>query len=580
MLATPSLATLCKSHHEIWCSIAASLPVPWIYLGQFWHTLKEDGSKYRLNFVLERKEPTLTLDDFRRIFQLPQATDKNHECFVAAPKFLEMVSFFLNDLGFTLELRSLSNFKTNGKNKAGIGMKIPTWFIIDEMKLTKNYQMYAKAFRVDVPTTQSQPIESTQGTRRTPRTPRTPNPDVNEGELNMIVQDTIQLSIVEQKIRDDLEAEQNVEKVKDHLAAEEIQKMVEGTENVEEDEFVNSVLNSQNDPYTRLDPKSYKESLEVEKVVIVQLVNVIKEEDKSAEDDYELRRRVKGNHVEESSNTPSPTKIRSLRIHSILISSDTKKLQELTVNDPKPSSSIKPSYSLQPKTGSFKWYKSFFKQIKGRYGYLFGYLNISFMPRKSFHELAIYLQEVIQANESKPGPSTLGNQEQLDDFNFWMDKYATYDDELPAEKVSQEVAEEMSKIVDEAKLRKVVDEMLRQRCTSGDEHQYHIYQMQNFLKNDIVWESKKEILTLPFPLKPTPIVQSCQRDPKAPALSLVNQDLLYLKKGNSRLEKCVLSLYKFPAVIFPDDDIEERTSRWVDKCVKKFNPYARYSVEH
>ncbi|GKC24939.1 hypothetical protein Tco_1027089 [Tanacetum coccineum] len=34
------------------------------------------------------------------------------------------------------------------------------------------------------------------------------------------------------------------------------------------------------------------------------------------------------------------------------------------------------------------------------------------------------------------------------------------------------------------------------------------------------------------------------------------------------------------SVIFPDDDIEERTSRWVDKYVKNFNPYARYIVEH
>ncbi|GJZ98548.1 reverse transcriptase domain-containing protein [Tanacetum coccineum] len=69
-------------------------------------------------------------------------------------------------------------------------------------------------------------------------------------------------------------------------------------------------------------------------------------------------------------------------------------------------------------------------------------------------------------------------------------------------------------------------------------------------------------------------------DPKAPALSLVNQDLLYLNKGNSGSKKYVLSLHKFPVGIFHDDDIEERTSRWVDKCVKKFNPYARYSVEH
>ncbi|GJS39230.1 hypothetical protein Tco_0564273 [Tanacetum coccineum] len=57
-----------------------------------------------------------------------------------------------------------------------------------------------------------------------------------------------------------------------------------------------------------------------------------------------------------------------------------------------------------------------------------------------------------------------------------------------------------------------------------------------------------------------PVVQSCQRDPKAHALSLVNQDLLYLKKGSSGPEKIVMSLHKFPVVIFPDDDIEERTT--------------------
>ncbi|GJR28181.1 hypothetical protein Tco_1104413 [Tanacetum coccineum] len=171
--------------------------------------------------------------------------------------------------------------------------------------------------------------------------------------------------------------------------------------------------------------------------------------------------------------------------------------------------------------------------------------------------------------EGENSPSTSGYREKLDDFDFWTDSYATNDVEFPTKKVSQELVEEMSQTVDEAKLRKVVDEMLRQRCTSGDKHQYHIDQMQNFLKNDIVGESRKEILSLPFPKKPTPVVQSCQRDPKAPALSLINQDLLYLKKGNSGPEKIVLSLYKFHAVIFPDDDIEERTSRWVDKCVKK-----------
>ncbi|GJY65149.1 hypothetical protein Tco_0466609 [Tanacetum coccineum] len=113
-----------------------------------------------------------------------------------------------------------------------------------------------------------------------------------------------------------------------------------------------------------------------------------------------------------------------------------------------------------------------------------------------------------------------------------------------------------------------------------DEHQYHIDQMKNFLKSDIFWESRKEILASSHPRKTTPLVQSCQRDPEAPALSQINQDLLYLKKGNSGPKKIVLSLHKFPAIIFNNVDIEEWTSRWVNKCVKKFNPYARYGVEH
>ncbi|GKA06322.1 hypothetical protein Tco_0685546 [Tanacetum coccineum] len=266
-----------------------------------------------------------------------------------------MVTFFLNDLGFTLELRSSSNFKTtglvqpwqtlckmfsrclttrvtglhyslenlctlipyprftkiivshymtafpeisrrvrdkyhnleydvmvksifnSGKNKAGVGMKIPSWMLTDEMKLTENYQM-------------------------TTSFPRTPNPDVDKGDLSaqrkstvirlripprqstrltsptliltaadaedIILQYTIQLSIAKQKIHDELKGKENVEKVEEHLIAEEIEKL----------------------------------------------------------DDYELRRREKGKEVEETRNTSSPTTIISLRIHSTLISLDIEKL--------------------------------------------------------------------------------------------------------------------------------------------------------------------------------------------------------------------------------------------------------------
>ncbi|GJY94334.1 hypothetical protein Tco_0510695 [Tanacetum coccineum] len=153
--------------------------------------------------------------------------------------------------------------------------------------------------------------------------------------------------------------------------------MVEGTKSEDTDKADNSIT-SQNDPATRLDLASYKESPEVEKTDVEQPVNVIEEEDESAEDDYELRRRVKGKNVEKSRNTPSSTPIRSPRIHSTLISSDTKKLQELTVTDPTPPSSTPSSSSsklsasqcllslFKPKTRRFKQYKSFFDELQGR----------------------------------------------------------------------------------------------------------------------------------------------------------------------------------------------------------------------
>ncbi|GKG26697.1 hypothetical protein Tco_0402400, partial [Tanacetum coccineum] len=51
-------------------------------------------------------------------------------------------------------------------------MQIPDWMITEEMKYTEHCRMYAKVFGLDVPLTQLQPTESTQGTHRTPSTPR------------------------------------------------------------------------------------------------------------------------------------------------------------------------------------------------------------------------------------------------------------------------------------------------------------------------------------------------------------------------------------------------------------------------
>nr|GEX98199.1 hypothetical protein [Tanacetum cinerariifolium] len=96
-LENPFLENIIQNH-PLRFSIAASSSVPSIYLGQFWHTLEEDGSKNKLKFILDKKELTLTLDDFKTIFYLPQATNNNHDYFVPALNFSEMVPFYVISL--------------------------------------------------------------------------------------------------------------------------------------------------------------------------------------------------------------------------------------------------------------------------------------------------------------------------------------------------------------------------------------------------------------------------------------------------------------------------------------------------
>ncbi|GJU78675.1 retrovirus-related pol polyprotein from transposon TNT 1-94 [Tanacetum coccineum] len=468
------------------------------------------------------------------------------------------------------------------------------WMITDEMKLTEHYKMYAEVFGLDVPLTQSQPTESTQGTHRTPSAPS----------------------------REEQEARENVALVYEHLAAEEIEKLVENPKNVDD----SSPLRHDDIFYsrTRLEPRSDKESPEVEIVQekeedttkdtevepdkdtpmvdvinIVPPVNVDDKEDEITDEVFELRRRVKGKNVEETRISPIPSPTRSPRNLSTLVSSDTEKLQELTVTHPTPiiqkmfmprTSSDQltdnlhdvmmetlPSLVKEKVTEQVK--KEVPAQVRDQVPvYLAeGLILERKMTKEETERLILKLscQELIcrviiihvhsaQSSSSsvqktksiipcsmkddsfEPGPSTSGNQEQDDEFDFWTDSYASDDDEIPTKQVTQDIMEEISLTIDEAKLKKMADEMLRQRCTSRDEHQYHIDQMKN----------------------------SC-KDPEAPALSLINQDLLYLKKGNSGPEKIVLSLHKFPAIVFNDDDIEERTSRWVNKCIKNVYLYAR-----
>ncbi|GKF21285.1 hypothetical protein Tco_0069923 [Tanacetum coccineum] len=165
--------------------------------------------------MLDRKELTLTLDDFRIIFHLPQANDNNHASFAQPPSFSDMTIFpeisrHARDAYHNLQDDDIMKHIFNlGRNKNKVRMRIPAWMITDEMKLTESYKMYA-----------------------------------------------------EHKSHEEQEARENVALVDEHLTAEEIEKLVENPKNV--DDSSPPRHDDTSIPGTRLEPRSDKESPEVE----------------------------------------------------------------------------------------------------------------------------------------------------------------------------------------------------------------------------------------------------------------------------------------------------------------------------
>ncbi|GJS80148.1 hypothetical protein Tco_0730029 [Tanacetum coccineum] len=548
------LLTNIIKNHPLRFSIAASSSVPWIYMAQFWHTLNEDGSKYRLTFMLDKKELSLTLDDFRTIFHLPQATDNNHDSFVPPPSFLDMVPFYKNELGFTIELKTSSSFKitvllqpwqtlckifSKFLTTRVTGWDQPPLQIMQMMQtqrhswnedsrlddLRRNEAHRALSNECQVPPKRSTVIRFCIPQRRSTRlTPPAPVPTINKADEMILQRHTTSKWWKDQRMFDDSSISRN------------------------DDQIIPST-------------------------------------------------REKGKIVEESMSTPFPTPIRSPRIHTDLVSSDTKKLQELTITDttPTPSSS---SLNTKAKFLSMKSFDTLVdhlrevmveslptmvdkhikeqvekqvpeqakisSQIQNAIDINIPSLVDASVPQTTCKTFAIRPRDQDDPyDDAHPEGENSAKRQKTSKYEAHVTRESSGqvnekeqdDDEILTKQVSQDIMEEVSLTINEAELKKIADKMLRQRCTSGDEHQYHIDQMKNFLKSDI-------------------------RDPEAPTLSLINQDLLYLKKGSSRPKKIVLSLHKFLAIIFNDVDIEERTFRSVNKSVKKFNPYARYGVEH
>ncbi|GJY36358.1 hypothetical protein Tco_0421736 [Tanacetum coccineum] len=100
--------------------------------------------------------------------------------------------------------------------------------------------------------------------------------------------------------------------------------------NVDEHAFINFIFNNQEDPGTWIEARSDKESPKAEINADMVPVNTNEEVEELVGDEFEFKRREKGNGVKETRDTPSPTPIRSPRTHIAPLSIDKKNFNELS----------------------------------------------------------------------------------------------------------------------------------------------------------------------------------------------------------------------------------------------------------
>ncbi|GKD83230.1 hypothetical protein Tco_1350069, partial [Tanacetum coccineum] len=473
------------------------------------------------------------------------------------------------------------------------------------------------------------------------RIPRRRQPDPETPILTVVeidvtnLDEATQMSIAIARSLEDLEAQQNVKKVKEHLVDEEIEQIVKGNDDVDKNQFVDDILNRQEDPDTEIEPGSHKERPEVEKRY-----------------------------------TPTTTP-RSSRTHTDSLSSDKEELEELTASEPL-------SSSPKPKTKRSKFFKDILARMSRRYGYMFCHMRQSFMPKKDMEAISNVVHatlkkvvppmvdkttnDIVKKNLSKVVAEAirLERQKVKDDIAAIVVDAVQNERESIRAELSMQVTNDVANVVPlqmkddkqardvdltiwlalKYKYEKIVPHIKPCRVTavrardyedhhddarpkgessakrqktsehgtytrgeslssqamdeltpSGSSTQEHLEDFdawqdnqgidddESYMESQIVWESKEEE-TLKIPKKLTPVFQSCVRNPKIPPMSLVNQDLFYLKNENSETRKYVPSLHKIHAISFSKNDLEELNTRWVKKIIKRFDLYARYAIDH
>ncbi|GJU52940.1 retrovirus-related pol polyprotein from transposon TNT 1-94 [Tanacetum coccineum] len=167
-------------------------------------------------------------------------------------------------------------------------------------------------------------------------------------------------------------------------------------------------------------------------------------------------------------------------------------------------------------------------------------------------------------------------QHQQQEWDAWEEETVIDEDEMILEDETpvliiefQNVDKHIPTIFDRARMEATLSDMLSNQFKNAEEYAYHLKQAKFFMENQIVWESRQEDIRRSIPK--ALIFYGPQRNPNEPPRYLYNKDLFFLKNGNTKEKKYILSLHKIHAETFPEADLEENMNRWVQKEFKDFN---------
>ncbi|GJZ42570.1 hypothetical protein Tco_0589825 [Tanacetum coccineum] len=177
-------------------------------------------------------------------------------------------------------------------------------------------------------------------------------------------------------------------------------------------------------------------------------------------------------------------------------------------------------------------------------------------------------------------------QPQQQDYDAWSNIPEVDEDEVISKEASPALLNEsrsfgdkrVPTIVDYKRMVATLEDMLNNQLRDSEEYAYHVEQERNYMENQIFWERREEDLQVPE--NDAPVFYGPQRNPNEPLTYLYNKDFFYLKNGNTKEKKYVLSLHKIHATPFLEDDLVEHLTRWVRKEFRTFNKEARLSIQH